>query len=196
MTSPTVNPPVSVILADAGIRAVKAKKAKNAKKRPKADSARTPLDAVTDQLKSYAARGVFREFSARPFGAQRIEYRFVWLTSRPMQAVFDIKINTLRLIDLLPGVAPRSEMDKALREFLAGRFSAALPAHRRLSRTLIRELKATNREESITLHLKLNSRHAGEGAKQAVHLISEIFQNFLAGPYHEYMVRNFDVRED
>jgi hypothetical protein len=154
------------------------------------------LDAVTAQLKSYAARGVFREFTAKPVGTQRIEFRFVWLTSRPMHAVFDAKTNVLRLIGLLPGIESRSPMDKALREFLAGRFSAKLPAHRRLSKSLVRELKATNRDGTITLSLALSPRRAGEGAKQAIHLISEIFQSFLAGPYHEYMVRNFDVRED
>jgi len=154
------------------------------------------LGAVTDQLKSYAARGVFREFTAKPIGAQRIEFRFVWLTGRPMHALFDAKTNVLKLIGLLPGIESRSAMDKALREFLTSRFSQKLPAHRRLSKTLVRELKATNRGGAITLSLELNPRQAGEGAKQAIHLISEIFQNFLAGPYHEYMVRNFDVRED
>ena len=153
-------------------------------------------ESVANQLKSYAARGVFREFTARPIGTQRVEFRFVWLTSRPVHAVFDARSNVLKLIGLLPGVESRSPMDKALREFLAARFSTKLPAHRRLSKALVRELKATNREGAITLSLELNPRRAGEGAKQAIHLISEIFQGFLAGPYHEYMVRNFDVRED
>jgi hypothetical protein len=168
---------------------------KRAKKKSTAICA-TPLDAVTEQLRSYATRGVFREFSAIPHGTHRVEYRFVWLSSRPIHAVFDAKSNTLRLVDLLPGIELRSPMDRALREFLAGRFSAKLPAHRRLSKTFLRELKAMNRKESVSLSLKMNSRQASEGAKQAVHLISEIFQNFLAGPYHEYMVRQFDIAED
>ena len=120
----------------------------------------------------------------------------MWLTSRPIHAVFDAKTNVFKLVGLLPGIETRSPMDRALREFLAARFSAKLPAHRRLSKALVRELKATNREGVVTLSLELNSRRAGEGAKQAIQLISEIFQSFLAGPYHEYMVRNFDVRED
>jgi hypothetical protein len=153
-------------------------------------------ESVTEQLRSYAARGVFREFSATPVGSQRVDYRFVWLSSRPVHAVFDARSTTLRIVDLLPGIKSRSPMDRALREFLADRFSTRLPTHRRLSKTFIRELKAMNREESVSLSLKLNSRQTREGAKQAIHLISEIFQNFLAGPYHEYMVRNFDIPED
>jgi len=169
--------------------------------KPKKPAARTtpkltPLEAVADQLKYYAMRGVFREFSAKPLGKQRVEFRFVWLTARPIHAVFDAKPNVLKIVDLLPGVAPRSPMHRALIEFIGGRFSKTLPEHRRLSKTVIRELKIANRKEAITLALTLNARQAGEGARQAVHLISEIFQSFLAGPYHEYMVREFDVRED
>jgi hypothetical protein len=156
----------------------------------------TPLDAVTDQLKYYAMRGVFREFSSKPLGNQRAEFRFVWLTARPIHAVFDAKTNVFKIVDLLPGIASRSPMDRALRDFIDSRFSKTLLEHRRLSKTVIRELKLANRKEAITLALTLNARQAGEGARQAVHLISEIFQSFLAGPYHEYMVREFDVRED
>jgi hypothetical protein len=155
-----------------------------------------PADLVTEQLRSYATRGVFREFSATPHGAQRIDYRFVWLTPRPVHAQFDARTNVLKLVELLPGVEPRSAMDKALREFLSGRFSTKLPPHRRLSKTLIRELKCVNRGGALSLSLALNGKQAGEATKQAVNLVSEIFQNFLAGPYHEYMVVNFDLRED
>lgn len=153
-------------------------------------------DAVTDQLRSYATRGVFREFSATPQGAQRMDYRFVWLTPRPMHAQFDARTSVLKLVELLPGIEPRSAMDKALREFLSGRFSAKLPAHRRLSKTLIRELKCVNRGGAMSISLTLNRKQTSEATRQAVNLVSEIFQNFLAGPYHEYMVVNFDLRED
>jgi hypothetical protein len=179
------------------IKKTKSKTKTKAKKAAVKKPARlSPADAVTDQLKYYAMRGVFREFSAKPLGKQRAEFRFVWLTSRPIHAVFNAKTNVLKIIDLLPGITPRSPMDRALREFIDARFSKKLPEHRRLSKTVIRELKTTSREESMTLALTLNPRQAGEGARQAVHLVSEIFQSFLAGPYHEYMVRNFDISED
>jgi hypothetical protein len=48
----------------------------------------------------------------------------------------------------------------------------------------------------LSLRLTLNKKNPDEGARQAVLLVSELFQNFLAGPYHDYMVRNFDLRED
>jgi len=153
-------------------------------------------DAVTDQLRSYATRGVFREFSVRPLPSQRVEFRFVWLTNRPIHAVFDARTSVLKLVSLLPGIAPRSPMDRALREFITERFSTKLPAHRRLSRTLVRDIKCTNHNSALSLSLTLNRRQPAEGAKQTIHLISEIFQSFLAGPYHEYMVVNFEISED
>ena len=154
------------------------------------------IEAVTEQLRSYATRGVFREFSATPHGTQRMAYRFVWLTPRPVYAQFDARTNVLKLTELLPGIEPRSAMDKALREFLSGRFSSKLPSHRRLSKALIRELKCVNRGGTVTVSLTCNRKQASAATRQAVNLVSEIFQSFLAGPYHEYMVVNFDLRED
>lgn len=151
---------------------------------------------VTEQLKRYATRGVFREFSERSLGAARIEYRFVWLTHRPIHAVFNAKTNVLKIVDVLPGIAPRSTMDQALRAFLSSRFDSQLPAHRRLSKALVRRLECTNRNGTVSIGLTLGARKLEDATRQAVLLISEIFQNFLAGPYHEYMVLNFDLPED
>jgi hypothetical protein len=151
---------------------------------------------VTEQLRSYATRGVFREFAVAERTGKRAEYRFVWLTSKPIRARYDSKSNLFTLVDLLPDVAPQSTMDRALRAFIADRFSRALPAHRRISRKWVPKLVCVNRRRRISLRLTFNKKHPGEGARQAVLLISELFQNFLAGPHHEYMVRNFDLRED
>jgi hypothetical protein len=151
---------------------------------------------VTEQLRSYATRGVFREFAVADRSDKRAEYRFVWLTSKPVRARYDSKSNLFTLVDLLPDIAPRSAMDRALRAFIAGRFSQALPAHRRISRKFVSKIVCVNRRRKVSLRLTLNKKHLGEGARQALLLVSELFQNFLAGPYQEYMVRNFDLRED
>lgn len=60
---------------------------------------------VTEQLRSYATRGVFREFSVTALPAQRIEYRFVWLTSKPIRAIFDARSAVLAFPALLPGAS-------------------------------------------------------------------------------------------
>jgi len=124
------------------------------------------------------------------------EYRFVWLTSRPVRARYDAKSSLFTLVDLLPDITPRSPMDRALRAFIADRFSPKLPAHRRISRKRVPKLVCVNRRRKVSLRLTLNKKHPEEGVRQALLLVSEVFQNFLAGPYHEYMVRNFDLRED
>jgi hypothetical protein len=151
---------------------------------------------VTEQLRSYATRGVFREFAVSDRTISSAEYRLVWLTSKPMRARYDAKSSLFTLVDLLPDVAPRSAMDRALREFIAARFSPKLPTHRRISRKSVPKLVCVNRRRKISLRLTLTRKTPAEGARQALLLVSEVFQNFLAGPYHEYMVRNFDLRED
>ncbi|HTE41803.1 MAG TPA: hypothetical protein VK629_13310 [Steroidobacteraceae bacterium] len=153
------------------------------------------IEAVTEQLRAYATRGVFREFTVKE-SRQAAEYRINWLTPRPLRVRFDAKSSLLTLVDLLPDISPRSPMDLALRVFVAGRFSTKLPEHRRISKQLVRKLVVVNSNRKTSLRLTLNKKDTGAGARQALLLISEIFQNFLAGPYHEYMVRNFDLRED
>lgn len=173
---------------------VKAKKApaRHASRITRHDSATTE---VVTQLQSYASRGVFREFTVKQ--ARHVsEFRFVWLSPRAIRAKYDGKSGIFTLIDLLPDISPKSRMDVALRTFLKSRFSRVLPAHRRLSKSLVKKLVCVNRRRTVSLRLTLSKKSAGEGAKQAIHLVSELFQNFLAGPYHEYMVKNFDLRED
>jgi len=157
---------------------------------------KTSVDAVSDLLRSYAARGVFREFAVQLHGTRRADYRFVWLTARSIRARYDAKSSLFTLLDLLPGIKPHSKMDLALRAFVAGRFGRSVLPHRRLSRALIPKLTCINKRRSISLRLTLNQRKPAEGTRQALLLVSEIFQNFLAGPYHDYMVRYFDIRED
>lgn len=167
-----------------------------AARKPKIKTKVAPLNAVTETLRSYAARGVFSEFSERPLARARTEYRFLWLTSQPIHAVYDSNSHIFKLVDVLPAISPRSEMDRALREFLIARRSQKLLAHRRLSLTLIPTLRCINAGGSISLALTLHPRRTMEATRQVVSLISEIFQNFLAGPYHEYMVQHFGVSED
>jgi hypothetical protein len=154
------------------------------------------VDAVTEQLRSYATRGVFREFNVTALPRGRTEFRFTYLTPRPVHAIYDSKTSVLKLPDLLPAVAARSRIDRALREFLIERRSSKLVEHRRLSKKLVPTLRCSNAGGNLTLALTLNRRHHGDATRQVVHLVSEIFQNFLAGPYHQYMVEHFGASED
>ena len=172
---------------------------KQSKRKAKTESGRrrkAPANAVTEQLRTYASRGVFREFTVKEWPAGVVEYRFVYLTPKAVRARFVSKSGLLTLVDLLPDIKAQSEMDRALRAFVAGRFSPKLPEHRRISRRSISKLVCSNRNRKVSLRITLSKRDPATGARQAVLLISEVFQNFLSGPYHEYMVRNFDLRED
>lgn len=102
-----------------------------AKKKMKGSSSRH-LDVVRDQLAVYAARGVLREFEERAGRGGRIEFRFNWLLDRRFSLVFDPAKAQFTLKDLLPAVQAKSDMDQAVRAFVAGRSEKSLPPHRRI----------------------------------------------------------------
>ena len=60
--------------------------------------------AVSAALQRYAARGVFRGFSARPARNGRHDFRFTWLTRQPMTITYDPKSRRLSFRNLLPRV--------------------------------------------------------------------------------------------
>ena len=155
-----------------------------------------PVEAVTEQLRTYATRGVFREFSVRAVPGNGAEYRFVWLTTRAIHASYHARSSELRLTDLLPGIPARSKMDRESACVPNRATEPELPAHRRISRTLVPTMRCVNRRGKISVHLTLSRKHSADATRLCVQLISEIFQGFLMGPYHEYMVAQFEVRED
>ena len=61
-------------------------------------------ETVTAALQSYADRGVFRGFRATPAPRGRVEYQFLWLTRKPMSAVFDSRRRRLVFPSLFPGL--------------------------------------------------------------------------------------------
>src|SRR5687767_4809264 len=90
-------------------------------------------EVVTAVLQGYADRGVFRGFSAMP-SARGCEYRFSWLTRRPMVVGFKAASNVLRFSRLFPDVQSYAGLPGDLRALVAGRSARDVPAHKRLDR--------------------------------------------------------------
>jgi hypothetical protein len=150
---------------------------------------------VRDALREYADRGVFRSFAERSLPGGRCELRFGWLGESVVRLRVDPRARSLTLVDLLPNVPYRSQMDRALRRFLRDRGAADLPDHRRLDAQLA-TLRCTNRKGTVSIELALHEAQPAWAAKRAVSLVNEIFHGFLRGPYHQYMVENFDEPEE
>ena len=163
-----------------------------------ADEFKAIVSAVTNELRSYADRGIFSNFSVRPSGAGAglVHYRFHWLTD----SSFHIKLNparrVLELQELLPAVPFRSQMDKAFRQFLTGRAANSVPEHRRLDDQRF-QFKCSNRQQKLSVAITFAPGDAAGATRSAVNLIHEVFNNFLQdGPYQNYMVEVFNVAEE
>lgn len=145
-------------------------------------------------LQAYADRGVFRGFSERLGRAGRREFRFEWLTRRPVAVTFEAKTGRLTFRDLLPNVGRGSPMDAELKRFVASHSDRDRPPHRRTDPRRA-EVSCTNRRGRVSVALHVKARHYEYAARAGVNLVNEIF-NYLKESHAEYMWANFDVSRE
>lgn len=156
----------------------------------------TVFTAVKSELQNYADRGIFQNFSVRDPSAGRAEFKFSWLAENPFQINLNLNKSELEVRDVLPAVPYRSDMDKALREFLSSRCDKSIPEHRRLDGDRF-SFQCKNRADTVSIVIGFNSDDAGDAAKTSINMLHEIFNNFLMeGPYQNYMVEVFNVPEE
>lgn len=155
------------------------------------------VQAVKSELQAYADRGVFQNFGINESAtANKVEFRFNWLTQTPFQLHLNTGKSQLEIRDVLPAVPFRSEMDKAFRQFIIDRCDKSLPAHRRLDGDKF-AFSCRNRQEKLSVFIDFEREEAGAAVKTAMNLLHEIFNNFLQeGPYQNYMVEVFNVPEE
>lgn len=153
-------------------------------------------DKVTKQLRSYADRGVFRNFHVESTVKGRVEYRFKWLNERPLNLICDANKTQIKLVNLLPAIPYPSAMDRAIRQFISNRGEPGVPVHRRLDNARF-PVRLVNRQENVSLTLEFSADDATEAARCCVNLVHEIFNNFLLdGPYQNYMIEQFGLSEE
>lgn len=143
---------------------------------------------VRHGLEHYAALGTFRSFAeAGPPGRTTV-FRLVWFRGLTFTVAFRPGSRRLVFQDLLPGVPPRSAMDRDLREFLKERHSRALPEHRRIEPRKL-QVQALNHRGAISLVCTFKGDHVSYGVRKAVNIVHEIFTIFLSdGRYAQYQV--------
>ncbi|MBZ5559790.1 MAG: hypothetical protein LAO77_21185 [Acidobacteriia bacterium] len=147
---------------------------------------------VLDAFQHYAARGSFRSLTAVS-AASKTELRFIWLRDVAFRVVFDPARRTLTFVDMLPAIAPRSEMDRSLRAFVKLHASLAVPEHRRVDPRRV-AVKVINRGGAASVTCSFKTRDVSYGVRKAVHLAHDILQDFLNdGRYIHYCVEHFNV---
>jgi hypothetical protein len=154
-----------------------------------------PLAIVSEQLKAYAQRGVFRSFSQTQGQGSHAEFRFYWLWDLPLCLRFDGKRKTLSFKNLLPGVAPRSELHARLKDFIHARYADYLPEHRRLDRKRVL-VRCSNRQGRLSVTFLIVKQDYDYAVKKALNLVSEMFVGFLNVQFPEYMAQHFRRPED
>ena len=153
-----------------------------------------PAETVDALLRARAEQGLFRAFASKRVRG-RLNCSVGWLGSSPMEIVFDPRNSRLAFRNLLPDMPLRSSIYKDFQGFLRGRAVPDLPEHRRFDPTRI-VLKSTNSKGRVTVALASVDGDLDHLVSKALKLVNEIFLGFLRGPYHEYMVRNFQEPED
>ena len=154
------------------------------------------LPKVTSVLEGYAAKGVFRGFSAAPIDRNKAVYKMQWHHDRRFELIVDVPGKTMRFPAVLPGVPVESSMYRELKKFLKSRHSEDLPEHRRIDSAKAR-VSSNNRKGTVAVTLKVRDGDFEYGARKIVHTVHEIFMVFLAdGPYYDYLVEQLGLDQD
>jgi hypothetical protein len=156
----------------------------------------SPVALVTRILEEYAAKAVFRGFSAHPKAGGKAVYKMVWHFDRPFELLLDVPEGTLRFPEVLPGVPSRSAMYRELRAFLKERHSAEVPEHRRVNPVKAR-VTLSNKIGVVSLTLRSKDGDFDYATRKIIQIVHEILMVFLVdGPYYEYMVEQLGLDPD
>lgn len=154
-----------------------------------------PLVVVSDELKTYARRGVFRSFSQTRADGNEAEFRFYWLWNLPFHLSFDGKRKTLSFKNLLPGVVAGSELNTKLKAFIKGRCSDDQPEHRQPDPKRV-SIRYSNLRGNVSVTFLVVENDYEYGVKKALNLVNEVFVGFLNVHFPEYMAQHFRRQED
>ena len=151
---------------------------------------------VTGVLEGYAAKAVFRGFSAHPGAKGQASYRMIWHHDRPFEMLLDVGKKKLQFPEVLPGVPARSQMYRDLRAFLKERQSEEMPEHRRVNPAQAR-LAWSNKRGVVSVTVTARNGDFDYATRKIIQIVHEIFLIFLVdGPYFEYMVQHLGLDED
>lgn len=139
------------------------------------------ITSVAAVLGRYARRGVFRSFSRAG-----TEFRFHWLWNLPFRLRFDAHTATIIFPALLTDVVRGSDLDRELRDFIRGCCKPDRPQHRRIDAARI-AIFYSNHGGAVTLKIRSRDRDFGYLANQAIHVVNEIFLEFLSARYPEHL---------
>jgi len=149
---------------------------------------------ATAALQKYSDRGVFRglKTARRPGG--RYEYTFSWLMQRSFTLSYDPARRVLSFKNLFPHVNARSSMATALREVVAERSTARVPAHKRLDGRRA-QASCGIHGGSFSLTMRVRGEHEGYAVQRLLGLVNELFL-VLHEAFPDYLAAEFGLSSE
>jgi hypothetical protein len=144
-------------------------------------------DGVSQALQAYADRGVFRGFRATAAARKRIEYQFLWLTKKPMIAVFDPASRRLTFPSLLPQIdRPAAARMKSV---IDARSAKHQPEHKRIDARRGKISSAVRRGD-FSLVMEIRGQNHEYAVSKALNVINELFVT-LQEHHPDYLIAHF-----
>lgn len=150
------------------------------------------LDTVRKKLRTFADRGVFRNFREVGSKGPKTVFVFNWLERRPLILIYDDSRKTVQFKNCLPNAD--DDLVWHLRKYLRARTDTKLPAHRRIDPARA-EARLVRRGGDASLIVDIKRNQVTYGVTKLLNLLNEVFVQ-LHGEFFEYMVREFDVSQD
>ena len=149
---------------------------------------KTKLEKI---LKEYAAKGVFRGFSAHPTDPS---FRLLWHRNQFFDLLFDAQTKTLRIPVVMPSVD--AAMYAHYKEFVKERCTNNQPEHRRIDPKKARVRTACKRGK-VALSVVAADGDVEYALRKLIHLVHETYLVFLYdGRYYSYLIDTFDLDPD
>jgi hypothetical protein len=144
---------------------------------------------VTTALQAYAARGVFRGFRATAIARKKIEYRFFWLTKKPMTAVFDPTTKRLSFPALLPQIDKQgAALMKAVVDLRTAKHQ---PEHKRVDARR-GKISSAVRKGDFSLAMEIRGANHGYAVSKTLNVINELFVT-LHEHHPDYLIERFGI---
>ena len=144
---------------------------------------------VTAALQAYADRGVFRGFRATALARKRIEYQFLWLTRKPMTAVFDPATKRLTFASVLPQIDRQAAA--RMKAVVEQRSARHQPEHKRVDARRGR-ISGAVRKGDFSISAEIRGSNHDYTVSKALNVINELFVT-LHEHHPDYLVERFGI---
>jgi hypothetical protein len=150
--------------------------------------------AISEALRQYADRGVFRGFRETAARGGVADYHFTWLTRRLMHARSDPRRGTLSFPALFPQAAASPAMAAELKALVAERSTRSIPDHKRVDARRAR-LTATITKGDFSLAIAIRGANHEYAVKRSLNLINDLFV-MLRERHPEYLIEHFGLSSE